>query len=38
MDMTWILGPAGKAVTDYNKSVAEFHNIKPGEDFTGYRK
>jgi arylsulfatase A-like enzyme len=38
MDMTWMLGPAGKVVTDYEKSVAEFPNIKPGEDFTGYRK
>jgi arylsulfatase len=24
MDMTWMLGPAGKVVTDYEKSVAEF--------------
>jgi len=38
MDMTWMLGPAGKAVADYNKSMAAFPNIKPGGDFTGYRK
>jgi arylsulfatase A-like enzyme len=38
MDMTWMLGVALKFVAEYQKSVAEYPNIKPGEDFTGYRK
>ena len=36
LDMTWMLGAALKFVADYQKSVAEYPNIKPGEDFTGY--
>lgn len=36
MDMTWMLGAALKFVAEYQKSVGEYHNIKPGEDFTGY--
>jgi arylsulfatase len=38
MDMTWMLGAALKFVAEYQKSVAAFPNIKPGEDFKGYRK
>jgi arylsulfatase len=38
MDMTWMFGPAGKVVTDYQESVKEFPNIKTGEDFKGYTK
>jgi arylsulfatase len=37
LDMTWMLGPALKAVADYQKSVTEYSNIKPGEDFKGYK-
>jgi arylsulfatase len=37
LDMTWMLGPAIKVVADFEKSAAEFPNIKPGEGFTGYR-
>ena len=37
MDMTWMLGHALKPVADYQKSVAEYPNIKPGEDFKGYK-
>jgi hypothetical protein len=33
-----MLGAALKFVAEYQKSVAEYPNIKPGEDFTGYRK
>ena len=36
LDMTWMLGAALKYVADYQQSVAEHPNIKPGEDFTGY--
>jgi arylsulfatase A-like enzyme len=36
MDMTWMLGAALKFVAEYQKSVAEYPNIKPGEDFKGY--
>jgi arylsulfatase len=38
MDNFWMLGPAMKALSDYQKSVAEYSNIKPGEDFKGYPK
>jgi arylsulfatase len=38
MDMFWMLGPALKALSDYQKSVAAYPNIKPGEDFKGYQK
>jgi arylsulfatase len=38
LDMTWMLGIAGKIVADYEESVAKFPNIKTGEDFKGYRK
>ena len=37
MDMTWMLGAALKSVAEYQKSVAAFPNIKPGEEFEGYR-
>ena len=37
LDMTWMLGPALKAVADYQKSVAEYPNIKPGQEFEGYK-
>ena len=38
MDMTWMLGAALKSVAEYQKSVAAFPNIKPGEEFKGYKK
>jgi arylsulfatase len=38
LDMTWMLGIAGKIVAEYEKSVVEFPNIKTGEDFQGYKK
>jgi len=38
MDMFWMLGPAMKALSSYQKSVAEYPNIKPGEEFKGYPK
>jgi arylsulfatase len=36
MDMTWMLGAALKPVGEYQKSLAKFPNITPGEDFKGY--
>jgi hypothetical protein len=36
MDMGWMLGVALKFVADYQKSVAQYPNIKTGEEFTGY--
>lgn len=38
MDMIWMFGVAGRVVMDYEKSVKEFPNIKPGEEFKGYGK
>jgi len=38
LDMSWMLGPVLKVLADYKKSVAEYPNIKPGEEFTGYPK
>ncbi len=37
MDMLWMLGPAGKVVADYQKSLTEYPNIKPGQEFEGYK-
>jgi arylsulfatase A-like enzyme len=36
MDMGWMLGVALKFVADFQKSVAQYPNIKTGEEFTGY--
>jgi arylsulfatase len=36
LDMTWMLGAALKFVGEYHTSLAEYPNIKPGEDFKGY--
>jgi arylsulfatase len=36
MDMGWMLGVALKFVADYQKSIAEYPNIKTGEEFKGY--
>jgi arylsulfatase len=36
MDMGWMLGIALKFVADYEKSIAEYPNIKTGAEFTGY--
>jgi hypothetical protein len=35
--MTWMLGAALKFVGEYQKSLAEYPNIKPGEEFNGYQ-
>ena len=36
MDMGWMLGVALKFIADYQKSIAEYPNIKTGEEFNGY--
>jgi hypothetical protein len=36
MDMGWMLGIALKFVADYQKSIAEYPDIKTGEEFEGY--
>jgi hypothetical protein len=36
MDMGWMLGVALKFVADYQKSIAQYPNIKTGEEFNGY--
>jgi hypothetical protein len=36
MDMGWMIAIAMRAVGDYEKSIAQYPNIKPGEEFTGY--
>lgn len=33
----WILGPVVRIIGAYEKSIAQYPNIKPGEDFKGYR-
>jgi hypothetical protein len=38
MDMGWMLGVALKFVGDYHKSVAQYPNIKTGEEFEGYER
>jgi arylsulfatase len=36
MDQLWEFGIALKAIDEYEKSVAQYPNIKPGQEFTGY--
>lgn len=36
LDMGWMLGVGFKFVAEYMKTVAEYPNIKPGEEFEGY--
>ena len=36
MDMGWMFGVALQFVAEYEKSVAEYPNIKPGAEFEGY--
>ena len=38
LDMVWMLGIAFRTVAAYEKSIAQYPNIKPGEEFTGYKK
>jgi hypothetical protein len=38
MDMGWMLGVALKFVGDYHESIAQYPNIKTGEEFEGYER
>ena len=38
MDCGWMLGIAFRTVAAFENSVAQYPNIKPGEEFTGYKK
>jgi hypothetical protein len=35
MGMSWMFSIAMRAAGDYHKSIAQYPNIKPGEEFTG---
>lgn len=36
LDMGWMFGVALVGITEYEKSLAEYPNIKPGSEFEGY--
>lgn len=38
MDMAWMFRPPMKVILEFMKSVEQYPNIKPGEDFKGYMK
>ena len=38
MRMGWVYGPMTVILEKFQKSVEEYPNIKPGEEFTGYKK
>jgi len=38
LDMGWMFGVAAMPVAEYEKSIAQYPNIKPGEEFTGYKR
>ena len=38
MDIGWALDLVMPPIGEYKKSVAQYPNIKPGEEFTGYKK
>jgi hypothetical protein len=35
MDQLWEFGIALKVIDEYEKSIAQYPNIKPGQEFTG---
>jgi arylsulfatase A-like enzyme len=37
MTMGWVAAPVFEEIAKYEKSVAQFPNIKPGEEFKGYK-
>ncbi len=37
LDMGWMFGVIFPAVAEYEKSLLQYPNIKPGEEFTGYK-
>ena len=36
LDMGWMFGVAYHAVAEYKKSIAQYPNIEPGQEFNGY--
>jgi arylsulfatase len=38
LDAGWMFGVAFRAIVEYEKSIARYPNIKPGEEFNGYPK
>ena len=36
MDIGWMLEPVFPAVVEYERSIAKYPNIRPGEEFAGY--
>jgi arylsulfatase A-like enzyme len=36
LDMGWMFAVAFQAITEYRKSIAEYPNIQPGQEFDGY--
>jgi hypothetical protein len=36
LDMGWMIGIARQPIGEYEKSIAQYPKIKPGEEFTGY--
>ena len=38
LTMGWVYDPMYQIIGAYEKSVQEYPNIKPGEEFTGYQK
>ena len=32
----WVMGPVSKIIGELQQSMAQFRNIRPGEDFKGY--
>lgn len=37
LDMGWMFGVVLSAAAEYNKSIARHPNIKPGQEFNGYK-
>ena len=35
---SWVMEPVMKILTENSKSMIQFPNIKPGEEFNGYNK
>ena len=38
LTQAWILAPNFRIIAEYERSLQEYPNIKPGEEFTGYKK
>jgi arylsulfatase len=38
LDNGWMLAPVFREIVKYEMSVKKYPNIKPGEEFTGYKR